>query len=74
MATVEDPKPPQSRAPALALREVGTKKATRAAASTATGSMAQKMAGQLERSKSQPPTTGPKAIAAPALAPQAPMA
>jgi hypothetical protein len=55
-------------------REGGTTEATRAAAAAATGAIAKKMLFQEKISSSQPPTIGPSAIAAPAVAPQNPIA
>src|SRR2546423_12053461 len=74
IAAVERTNPGPSVRGAVGSREVGTLAATSAAPAAATGAIAKKMLVQEKRSSSQPPTIGPRAIAAPAVAPQKPIA
>src|SRR5437660_1787056 len=74
IAAVENTSPPRSIRGACGSRDVGTTEATKTAAAAATGAIAKKMLFQEKRSSSQPPAIGPRAIAAPAVAPQKPIA
>ena len=74
IAAVENTSPPRSIRGACGSRDVGTTEATKTAAAAATGAIAKKMLVQEKRSSSQPPAIGPRAIAAPAVAPQKPIA
>src|SRR5262249_49303523 len=59
MVADDKTRPGMSTGAASGSLEVGTTSATRITAAAATGAMAMKMAAQLERSSSQPPTIGP---------------
>src|SRR5262249_17334093 len=74
MPAVDSANPARSVRSARGSREGGTTRATKAAAAAATGAIAQQLLDQEKLSRSQPPTIGPRAIAAPAVAPQSPIA
>ena len=71
---MERTSPGRSARGASGSREVGTKRATSTAATTATGAIAKKMLVQEKCCSSQPPAIGPSAMAAPAVAPHNPIA
>src|ERR1700729_411028 len=74
MVADERTRPGMSGAGAFSSFEVGMTSAARMIAAAATGAMAMKMLAQLKCSSSQPPTSGPMAMATPAIAPHRPMA